>query len=108
MSWLSGFSATRRPNRAALRAHRRLVGQVAERKAAEIELVAGGGEQEPALVALRVGGAMQLGAVRAIDAADVVAGGERFCAQIARHAEQIGELRPWLQRMQGTGVSPAA
>ncbi len=63
MSWLSGLSATASASSRGDLAHRGL-GHVAEREAQIIELVAGRREQEIALVARRIGGAVQLGAVR--------------------------------------------
>ena len=64
-------------------AHLRL-GHAAQREAQIIELVLRGREQEIALVARRIGGAVQLGALRALDAADIMAGGEAIGAEIAR------------------------
>ena len=54
--------------------------------------VAGRGEQEIALVALGIGGAVQLGAVGADDAPDVVAGRQRVGAEIARRLQEVAEL----------------
>ncbi len=92
MSWLSGLSATARPSSAATCAHLRLF-QAAQGKAQEIQLVAGGGEQEVALVAGRIDGAVQVGGPpgRAI-AAHIVAGGQGRGAQVAGHLQQVAEL----------------
>src|SRR5437763_818456 len=67
------------------------LGLVAEREAQQIELLARRREQEIALVAHRVGAAMQLRPVRALEAADVMAGDQRTGAEVAGHAEQVGE-----------------
>ena len=83
MSWLSGLAATASSSSRGDLAHRRL-GQVAEREAQKIELVASRREQEIALVARRIGGAVQLGAVRPHHPPDIMAGGEAIGAQIAR------------------------
>ena len=68
--------------------------QMAQRKAQVIELFLGGGEQEIALIARRIGGAMQLGASRAHLALDVMAGGHAIGIEIARGFQQILELDP--------------
>ena len=92
MSWLSCLSAT---------ASRKPPGQlpglglglVAERKAQHGELLACRGEQEIALVALFLAGAIER--ARAVSQAarcHVVAGGQHRGAELARGAEQIGEL----------------
>ena len=105
MSWLSGLSATSEPELAGELAHRRL-GQAAEREAQEVELLAGGREQEVALVARRIGGAVQLGSVRSGHAPDVMAGGQAVGAEIAGKGEQVGELHRLVARNAGDG-SPA-
>ena len=74
-----------------MRAHLRLF-HLAQGKAQIVELRSGGGEQEIALVARRVGGGMQFGAVRAFDPADIMAGGQRLGAKFARRVHQVGEL----------------
>ena len=91
MSWLSGLSAT---SRLSSRASSRTagLGRSPSGKRRIIELVARRREEEIALVARRVGGAMQLRAVRAHDAPDIMAGGEAIGAEIAGEAKQIGEL----------------
>ena len=61
MSWLSGLAATPRPSSRAHLAHRGL-GQAAQREAQVVELAVRRREQEIALVARRIGGAVQLGA----------------------------------------------
>ena len=91
MSWLSGLSATARPSSAATRRTSRLF-QAAQREAQVVELGAGGGEQEIALVAGRVGRAVQLRAAWARVAADVVAGGQGRGAQVAGDLQQVAEL----------------
>src|SRR5262249_25537747 len=69
------------------------LGLVAEREAQEIKLLAGGGEQEIALVAL-----LFAGAIKAAAAAwqrprrDVMAGRQHLGAELARGDEQIAEL----------------
>ena len=63
--------------------------EAAQREAQESQLLGGGREQEIALVLGRVGGAMQLGAVRARLAASIVAGGERGRTQVAGDAQKI-------------------
>ncbi len=88
MSWLSGLSDTgsrQRPGFA-------LVGHGAQGEAQQLELFAGGGEQEIALVAGRVGGAVQLGAVRALDAPHVMAGGQGVGAEVAGGGQQVMEF----------------
>ena len=60
---------------------RLLLGPVAEREAQERELLLRGGEQEIALIALLVFGAVQLEAALARQALDVVACGKRPGAQ---------------------------
>ena len=69
------------------------LGHVAERKAQVIELLARGREQEIALVAIGIGGADQR--ARSVGEAargDIMAGGERRGAELARGREQIAEL----------------
>ena len=68
------------------------LGQGAERKAQEVELVPGRAEQEIALVARRIGAAMQLGARLAHHPLHVVAGGQRLGAELARRPQQVAEL----------------
>ena len=69
-----------------------LVRHVAERETREGELVASRGEQEPALVARRVGGAAQLRPIRTLDAPHVMPGRHRLRAEVARQGQQIREL----------------
>src|SRR5581483_2378482 len=64
----------------------------AERKAEPGELLARGGEQEVALVALGVAGAIELGPRRPLAQGDVVPGGERIGLELARRLEQLVEL----------------
>ena len=69
------------------------LGHVAERKAQEIELLARGGEQEIALVAIGVGGADQR--ARSVDQparGDIMAGRQRLGAEFARGLEQVAKL----------------
>src|ERR1700716_138783 len=54
------------------------LGQGTERKAQEVELFLGGAEQEIALVARRIGAAMQLRASLAHHAPHIVTGGQRL------------------------------
>jgi hypothetical protein len=63
------------------------------REAAEFELVAGGGEQEPALVARRIRRLVQFRPGGALDPADIMAGRQRIGAQIPRHAQQVAKLQ---------------
>ena len=92
MSWLSCLSATARPKRRASSRVSRL-GHVAERKAQQIELRARGAEQEIALVALFVLGAIERAAAAGQRArGDVVAGRQHLGAELARGAEQVAEL----------------
>ena len=73
-------------------AHLRL-GHVAERKAQEVELLARGREQEIALVAVGIRGADQR--ARSVGEAargDVMPGGQRRGAELARGLQQIAEL----------------
>ena len=69
-----------------------VLGHVTERKAQVAELLGRGGEQEIALVARRVDGAVQLGPIGALDAANVVAGGQRIGAEIPGGPHQVAEL----------------
>ena len=92
MSWLSALSAMARPNSCA---SARTCGlrQGAQRKAQQRELLAGGGEQEIALVALGIGGAVERAPARAVVARDdVMAGGEQVGAEVLGRLEQVGEL----------------
>ena len=69
------------------------LGHRAERKAQAPELVAGRGEQEIALVPIRVGGAIERLAASAVVARDnVVPGRQKVGAEIARRSEQVGEF----------------
>jgi hypothetical protein len=72
-------------------------------KAQEVELLARGGEQEIALVALgsaaRCSARPPRGPARA---RDVVAGRQRVGAEVARGLEQVGNLTRWLQATQGS------
>ena len=78
--------------RARARASRALV-MLAERKAQQVELLARGGEQEIALVALLLAGAVERAAAVGQRARrDVVAGRQHLGAELARGAEQIVEL----------------
>ena len=58
------------------------------------ELRRRGREQEVALVARRVGGAVQLGSPPAIDAADIVPGGHAVGVELAGGLHQVAELDP--------------
>ena len=92
MSWLSCLSATVEPEAPRELAHLGL-GHVAERKAQIIELLARGREQEIALVAIGIGGANQRArSVGEATRGDIMAGGERLRAELARRREQVAEL----------------
>ncbi len=65
---------------------------VAEREAQEVELLGGRAEQEITLVARRVAAAMEFGTGLAQDAADVMAGGQRLGAELARGAQEVAKL----------------
>ena len=110
MSWLSGFSATIRPNsRASSRVA--LLGKPAERKAQKVELLLRGREQEIALVAARrrPAGTARAGRWRRPPCASARNG--RWPApprQVARAvSSRSANLTVWLHATQGTGVSPA-
>ena len=69
------------------------LGALAERKAQELELLARGGEQEVALVALRLARAIKrAAAARQRARGDVVAGRQHLGAELARGREEIAEL----------------
>ena len=69
------------------------LGAVAERKAQRIELLARGGEQEIALVALGFAGAVERAAAAGQrPRGDVMAGRQHLGAELARGLEQIAEL----------------
>ena len=69
------------------------LGHVAERKAQIVELFARGREQKIALVAIGVGGANQRArSVGQSARGDIMAGGERGSAKLARGREQIAKL----------------
>ena len=84
------------------------LGQIAQREAQERELLRGGREQEIALVALRVAGAVQLDAPAIRDPAHVMPGRQRIRTEIARHPQQICELDALVAAHAGIGVRPAA
>ena len=85
------------------------LGEVAERKAQEIDLLAGGGEQEIALVAVLVAGAVERAAAAGQrPGGDVMAGRQHARAPSSRAVvSRSRNLIAWLQSTQGTGVSPA-
>ncbi len=92
MSWLSCLSATGRPKRRASSRVSALVA-LAERKAQEVELLARGREQEIALVALLLAGAVERApAARQRPRGDVVAGRQHLGAELARGRQQVAEL----------------
>ena len=64
----------------------------AQGKAEIIQLVLRGRKQKIALVACRVGGAVQFGSLWPFDAADIMAGTKAICTQFPREAEKIGEF----------------
>ena len=91
MSWLSALAATGQPHALGDGADLGL-GHAAEREAQIVDLLLRGGEQEVALVAVGVDRPEQR-AVRAVGAAaDVVAGGQRIGAELARGLQKVGEL----------------
>jgi hypothetical protein len=69
-----------------------VLGEVAERKAQEIQLLARRGEQEIALVAIEIDRAEQRPSAADHARAHIVAGRHRRRAKLMRRAEQIGEL----------------
>ncbi len=71
---------------------RLVLGHAAQREAQEGELRARRREEEIALVATLVRGAVQLRPAGAVDAAHVMPGGERVGAEIARGRQQVAEL----------------
>ncbi len=98
MSWLSALSATSEPELARERAHLRLR-QAAERKAQAPQLLARGGEQEIALVALGIGGAIErLPALAVVAADDIMAGGQQVGAEVGGGFEQIDEFHVLVAR----------
>ena len=84
------------------------LGQVAEREAQIIELLARGAVEEIALVAIRVGGACNSARPSLDDPPHIMAGREAVGAKLAREGDQIGELHPLVAQAQGTGVRPRA
>ena len=106
MSWLSGLPATTSASSRAISRTAGL-GMSPSGKRRIIELLAGRREQEIALVARRIGGAVKLGAVRPDDAPDIMAGGEAIGAELAGEAQQIGELHPLVARDAGDRRPPA-
>src|SRR5690606_4942792 len=68
--------------------------QIAQREAQEIELLAGGREQEIALVAGRLGRPVQLGTVRSLNPANVVPRHEGVAAEVAGRLHQVAKLDP--------------
>ena len=92
MSWLSCLSATDESKPPRQFARLRL-GHVAERETQKIELLARGGEQEIALVAIGVRGADQRArAVGQPARGDIMTGGKRRGAKFARGRQQIAKL----------------
>ena len=83
-------------------AHLRL-GHSAQREAQIIELGVGRPIQEVRLVARRIKGAVQLRALCPHHPADIVPRREAVCPQLARHAEQVGELRAHVAADTGHG-----
>ncbi len=69
-----------------------ILGQVAERKAHEIELLARRAVEEIALVAARIGALVQLDPTAVDDAPDVMAGRQAIGAELARESDQVDEL----------------
>ena len=91
MSWLSDFSATAKPKISG-KLPRLVLLQAAERKSEKAELLARGGEQEIALVALLVGGAVELPPRGAWLAPDIMAGRQRRGAQPRGRLQQVVKL----------------
>ena len=71
---------------------RRLLREVAQRKTQEVQLLPGRGEEEIALVALKIDRAEERAPTVDGAGAHVVTGGHRSRIQLARGREQIGEL----------------
>ena len=71
-----------------------VLGQVAERKAQEIELLARRPVEEIALVAARIGAPVELGPPSPDDSPHIMAGGEAIGAELAREGDEVGELHP--------------
>ena len=69
-----------------------VLGHLAQGEAQEVELVAGRGEQEIALVAAGVAGAGEAGRTASGDPAAVVTGGKGAGAEVPRHVQQVAEL----------------
>ena len=93
------------PRLGSQRPHLRL-GQFADRKAQQGELLEGGPEQEIALVARGVAALVKLGPAVAHHTADIVAGDQRIGAKLTRKGMKVGELDPLVA--QGTGHRRAA
>ena len=68
------------------------LGALAERKAQHAELLARGGEQEIALIAVLVPGAIERASAGMRPRGDVVAGRQRLGAELAGGRQQVGEL----------------
>ena len=75
------------------RAHLRL-GHTAQRKAQIIKLRLRCGKQEIALVAREVCGAVQLGPIWSLGPANIMAGCQAICTQLACQPKQIGKFYP--------------
>ena len=91
MSWLSGLSATGRSKRSAS-ARVSLLGRGPSGKRRKSSCSRRRAEQEIALVARRIGAAMQLGPGLAPQPLHIVAGRQRLGAELARRPEQVAEL----------------
>ena len=109
MSWLSGLAATAQAELARDLAHRRL-GQAAQREAQEIELRRAssrtGNSSGRAPDRRRGEAPAPCGPAHA---ADIMAGGEAVGAEVAREAQQIGELHPLVAaRRRGSACGPRA
>ena len=68
------------------------LGQMAERKAQVVELLLRRAEQEVALIACRIGAAMQFRPRLAPEALNIVAGRQRLGTEVACGPEQVAEL----------------
>ena len=97
MSWLSGFAATVEPSSAAIRAHL-VLGQVAQRKTQEIELLARRAVKEIALVAARVGALVKLDPPVVDHPPHIMPGRQAVGAELAGESDQVDELHALVAR----------
>ncbi len=78
-----------------------VLGQVAEREAQEVELLARGSVEEIALVAAGVGALVELRAAAVDGASDIVPSRQAIGAKLAREGDQVGELHPLVAQRAG-------